>query len=261
MVMILLPPSEGKTVPQTKAVLDLSTLSFTELTELRSKTIGSLVKVSEGRVSAARKILGVTANQDAELERNHDLRSKPVAPALAVYTGVLFDAIGINSLSKSALKNFSRDAYVVSALFGLISVTDHIPAYRLSGSANLPRIGSLSSVWNSAVSELLDKADDFMIDLRSGVYQKLGQIPVDAAPRAVVPRILQKMPSGPPKLVSHHNKATKGRIVRAIAESDKSLKSVEALAEVVAALGADVEVISPSNPAKPFGLDVVVPVL
>jgi hypothetical protein len=49
--------------------------------------------------------------------------------------------------------------------------------------------------------------------------------------------------------------------VRAIAESGKSLKSVEELAEVVAALGADVEVISPSNPAKPFGLDVVVPVL
>jgi cytoplasmic iron level regulating protein YaaA (DUF328/UPF0246 family) len=261
MVMILLPPSEGKTVPQTKAALDLSTLSFTELTELRSKTIDSLVKVSEGRVSVARKILGVTANQDAEIERNHDLWAKPVAPALAVYTGVLFDAIGIDSLSKSAVKNFSRDAYVVSALFGLISVTDHIPAYRLSGSATLPKIGTLSSLWSRAVAELLVNADEFIIDLRSGVYQKLGQIPDDAAPRAVVPRILQKMPSGPPKLVSHHNKATKGRIVRAIAESGKSLKSVEELAEVVAALGADVEVISPSNPAKPFGLDVVVPVL
>ena len=261
MVMILLPPSEGKTVPQTKATLDLSKLSFTELTELRSKTIGSLVKVSEGRVSAARKILGLTENQDDEIARNHDLHNKPVAPAMHVYTGVLFDAIGIDTLSKTAVKRFARDTYVVSALFGLISVTDQIPAYRLSGSATLPKIGTLASLWNSAVSELLHKADDFMIDLRSGVYQKLGQIPDDAAPRAVVPRILQKMPSGPPKLVSHHNKATKGRIVRAIAESGKSLKSVEALAEVVAALGADVEVISPSNSAKPFGLDVVVPVL
>jgi cytoplasmic iron level regulating protein YaaA (DUF328/UPF0246 family) len=261
MVMILLPPSEGKTVPQTKAVLDLSTLSFTELTELRSKTIDSLVKVSEGRVSAARKILGVTANQDAEIERNHDLRSKPVAPALAVYTGVLFDAIGINSLSKSALKNFSRDAYVVSALFGLISVNDQIPAYRLSGSAKLPKVGSMASSWNEPVARVLGDANEFIIDLRSGTYQKIGQIPAVAASNAVVPRILQKMPSGPPKVVSHHNKATKGRIVRAIAESGKSLQSVEALAEVIAVLGADMEIIKPANAAKPFGLDVVVPVL
>jgi len=261
MVMILLPPSEGKTVPQTKATLDLSTLSFTELTELRSKTIDSLVKVSEGRVSAARKIIGVTANQDAEIERNHDLLNKPVAPAMHVYTGVLFGAIGIDSLAKSALKNFSRDAYVVSALFGLISVADHIPAYRLSGSTTLPKIGTLSSLWNGPVAQVLSNANEFIIDLRSGTYQKIGQIPAAAASNAVVPRILQKMPSGPPKVVSHHNKATKGRIVRAVAESGKSLKSVEALAEVIAGLGADVEIIKPSNPAKPFGLDVVVPVL
>jgi uncharacterized protein len=261
MVMILLPPSEGKTVPQTKTTLDLSTLSFTELTELRSKTIDSLVKVSEGRVSVARKILGVTANQDAEIERNHDLWAKPVAPALAVYTGVLFESIGINSLSKSALKNFSRDAYVVSALFGLISVTDQIPAYRLSGSTKLPKLGSLAGLWNNPVADVLGSADEFIVDLRSGTYQKIGQIPAVAAPNSVVPRILQKMPSGPPKVVSHHNKATKGRIVRAIAQSGRAINSADGLAEVIAALGADVEIIKPAKSDKPVGLDVVVPVL
>ena len=261
MVMILLPPSEGKTVPQTNEVLNLSAFSFADLTSIRSKVIDSLVKVSEGRVSTARKVLSVTANQDAEIERNHQLRDKPVAPAMHVYTGVLFDAIGIESLTKSAMKNFSRDTYVVSALFGLISVNDCIPAYRLSGSATLPRIGTLSSLWNAPVARVLSNCDEFIIDLRSGTYQKLGQIPAEAAPNAVVPRILQKMPSGPPKVVSHHNKSTKGRIVRAIAQSGKSVKSVDALAQIVAGLGADVEIIHPSNPAKPLGLDVIVPVL
>ena len=261
MTMILLPPSEGKTVPHTRHVLDLAELSFTELTALRSKTIDALVKVSEGRISAARKILGVTANQDDEIARNHDLSNKPVAPAMEVYTGVLFDAIGIDSLSKSALKNFSRDAYVISALFGLISVNDQIPAYRLSGSAKLPKVGSMASTWNEPVAHVLVSVNEFIIDLRSGTYQKLGQIPEAVAGNSVVPRILQRMPSGPPKIVSHHNKATKGRIVRAIAQSGKALKSVDALAEVIAGLGADVQIIKPANPAKPFGLDVVVPVL
>ena len=261
MPMILLPPSEGKAVPNTKAVLDLAMLSFPEINELRLKVIESLVKVSEGRGAAARKILGVTANQDDEIARNHALPTKPVAPAMAVYTGVLFDAIGIDSLSKSELKNFSRDAYVVSALFGLISVKDCIPAYRLSGSTKLPKLGSLASLWNNSVADLLGSADEFIIDLRSGTYQKLGQIPAVAASNSVVPRVLQKMPSGPPKVVSHHNKATKGRIVRAIAQSGRTLNSVDALAEVIAALGAEVEIIKPAKSDKPVGLDVVVPVL
>jgi len=236
-------------------------LSFTELNTLRQTAIESLIKVSEGRVATARKILGVTANQDDEIARNHDLSNKPVAPALEVYTGVLFDAIGIESLSKSALKNFSRDAYVVSALFGLISVKDCIPAYRLSGSAKLPKLGSLASLWNNPVADLLGSANEFIIDLRSGTYQKLGQIPAVAAPNSVVPRVLQKMPSGPPKVVSHHNKATKGRIVRAISQSGKALKSLDELAEVIAGLGADVEIIKPAKSDKPVVLDVVVPVL
>jgi uncharacterized protein len=261
MVMILLPPSESKTVPQMHETLNLSELSFPELAALRAQVIASLIKVSEGRVSAARKILGLTENQDDEIARNHDLHNKPVAPAMHVYTGVLFDAIGIDTLSKTAVKRFARDTYVVSALFGLIRVNDHIPAYRLSGPTKLPKVGSLAGLWNRPVADVLGGAGEFIIDLRSGTYQKLGQIPGVAASNAVVPRILQKMPSGPPKVVSHHNKATKGRIVRAIAESGKSLKSVEALAEVIAGLGADVEIIKPANPAKPFGLDVVVPVL
>lgn len=261
MAMILLPPSEGKTVPQLQQTLDLTTLSFTELTSQRAKVLAAVIKLSEGRPSTARKVLGLTANQDSEIERNHDLLAKPVAPAMHVYTGVLFDAIGIHSLSKSAMNNFSRDAYVVSALFGLISVRDNIPAYRLSGSTNLPKLGALSTHWNGPVAQVLASTDEFIIDLRSGTYQKLGQIPADISPNAVVPRVLQKMPSGPPKVVSHHNKSTKGRIVRAIAESGKSLKSVESLAEVVAVLGADVEIIKPAKSGKPLGLDVIVPVL
>jgi cytoplasmic iron level regulating protein YaaA (DUF328/UPF0246 family) len=261
MTMILLPPSEGKSVPNSQDTLDLANLSYSELTILRTRVATSLIKLSEGRVSTARKVLGLTANQDDEIERNHSLMEKPVAPAMYVYTGVLFDAIGIDSLGKRAFRNFSRDAYVVSALFGLISVNDHIPAYRLSGSTNLPKVGTLSSLWNGPVSKVLSNADEFIIDLRSGTYQKLGQIPACAAAHSVVPRILQKMPSGPPKVVSHHNKSTKGRIVRAIAESAKSIDSVEVLAAVVASLGADVEIVQPANSAKPLGLDVIVPVL
>lgn len=261
MAMILLPPSESKRVPETRESLELNELSFEELNPIRRKVLDALVNLSEGRISHARKVLGLTANQDAEIERNRALLQKSVAPAMHVYTGVLFDAIGIDTLGKAALKTFERNAYVVSALFGLVSVADKIPAYRLSGSVALPKLGSMTNIWSQPIGQVLAQTDDFVIDLRSGTYQKLGPIPAGITENCVIPRILQKMPSGPPKVVSHHNKATKGRIVRQLSQTRSKIRTAEDLANVVAALGADVQIAHPKKSGKPLTLDVIVSVL
>jgi cytoplasmic iron level regulating protein YaaA (DUF328/UPF0246 family) len=170
-----------------------------------------------------------------------------------VYTGVLYDAIGFASLSQRALKRLDASAYTVSALFGLLGMADLIPAYRLSAGTVLPRVGSLREVWKQPVSQIIADRDDLVIDLRSSAYVSLAPLPRGC--NAVVPRILQKMPSGPPKVVSHHNKAWKGRIVRGFATSPKPATTVEALAEVIAGLGAQVRVV-PGGPH--VRLDVVV---
>ena len=72
---------------------------------------------------------------------------------------------------------------------------------------------------------------------------------------------MQKMPKGAPKVVSHSNKATKGRLVRALAQSTKSATSVAQVAELAAKVALDVEIVKPAKSGVPWGLDVIVEAL
>ena len=258
MPMILLPPSEGKTSPSHGDVLTLKKLSYFGLNDSREQVLAALGQVSNGAIEDARKVLGISAKQDFEILRNREIFSSPCAPAHQIYTGVLFDAIGLDSFSNSQLAKLIRTTNVVSALFGLIGVGDLIPAYRLSGDANLPITGSLAQHWTSQISQELSKSKSMVIDLRSGIYQKLGPIPEQISNNTVVPRVLQKMSSGPPKVVSHHNKTTKGRIVRAIIQHKAKVETFDELAQLIAKLDADVAVVAPKKIGLPFTLDVVI---
>jgi cytoplasmic iron level regulating protein YaaA (DUF328/UPF0246 family) len=261
MTMILLPPSEGKTDATGKQKLDFSKLSFPELTKQRQELVNAVVAMANGPAAKTRIALAISAKQDFEIERDRKLLTAPTGHAWSVYTGVLYDAIEIDSLSAKAKTKFEAENFVVSALFGLINVSDRIPAYRLSGDTVVPKIGSLTKFWSESISELITGQGQFVIDLRSGNYVKLGPIPPAIAEQVVVPRIMQKMPKGSPKVVSHSNKATKGRLVRELAQSSKSVGGVDQLAGLAAKVALDVAVIKPKKAGQPWGLDVIVEVL
>ena len=259
--MILLPPSEGKTDGTNKKVLNLEKLSFLQLTSKRAELLAAVIAMAKGPTAKTRLILSISAKQDFEILRDQQLLTAPTGPAWSVYTGVLYDAIGIATLSPTAKAKFEKDNFVVSALFGLISASDVIPAYRLSGDTVVPKIGTLGKFWGNEITNALSASEDFVIDLRSGNYVKLGVTPAAIADQVVVPRIMQHMPKGAPKVVSHSNKSSKGRIVRALAESPKSISSVDELAKIVAKVSRDVQVIKPKKTGIPWGLDVIVDAL
>ena len=259
MTLVLLPPSETKLSPDSGSKLDLENLAFSELFEKRSKAIAELIKLSSGRQQKALDVLGISKKQEVELVRNQQLWTAPTSPAWQIYTGVLFEALNPHSLTAAQQKKLVGLTNVQSALFGLISLGDMIPAYRLSGDCVLPKIGSLSKFWGEDCTKILEQEAELIIDMRSGTYAKLGPLPSSVL--SVIPKILQRMKSGPPKVVSHHNKATKGRILRAVAQSKSKVKTIDGLAEIISALGADVERKTPAKVAGPVVLEVVVDVL
>ena len=61
------------------------------------------------------------------------------------------------------------------------------------------------------------------------------------------------------KLITHFNKATKGRIVRAIAQYRGRLRTARELAQLVATLGADVELLPLTKPGQAQPLEIVLP--
>lgn len=240
MTVVLLPPSETKKSSDSGPKLRLTSLANPTLTAKREILTNQLQKVSAGPPKKAREILGLSAKQDFELERNQQLFSVGTARAWQIYTGVLYEALDPSSLTQTQLQKICDLTFVQSALFGLISLADAIPAYRLSADSVLPKIGSLAKFWGPECSAVVMERNELVIDLRSGSYEKLAPIP-EGVP-VLVPKILQRMPSGPPKVVSHHNKATKGRILRAIAKSQNSIDSVMDLTKIIEALGLDVSI-------------------
>ena len=82
----------------------------------------------------------------------------------------------------------------VSALWGLVSPEDRIPAYRLSMGTDLPGIGPLASAWRSAVeAELASLAPGLVVDCRSAAYLAAGRPPRagPVPPRAALPARMQ----------------------------------------------------------------------
>ncbi len=241
-MLILLPPSEGKTAPESGEPLDLDTLDLGTLNPTRERILTSLIAVSSGNAKRAMDRLGLGKTQADALPRNANLRNEPTARADAVYSGVLYAALDLATLDEAARKRADESVAVASALFGLVRPGDLIPAYRLSGDVMLPRLGSVAGIWRKKLGPVLTElvGDGLLIDLRSGMYVNLYKPVGDLAERTATMRVLHEH-NGTRKVVSHFNKATKGRIVRALLESGADPTSVDDLEATLANLGWTIE--------------------
>ncbi len=235
-MLVILPPSETKSDGGRGAPLDLDTLSFDELNPIRKRIADTLV-ILAADLDASRHALGLGRTQLAEIDRNADLWLSPTRPAIERYTGVLYDALDHGSLTRAGKSKAADRLAIGSALFGVVRAADMIPAYRLSGGSKLPGMPTLASVWKPDLSAGLDAIDDFVVDLRSGVYQQLG--PVRGAVTATV---VTEAPDGSRKVVSHFNKHYKGLMARELVRTRRQVRDINGLAAVLSDAGQRVEI-------------------
>jgi cytoplasmic iron level regulating protein YaaA (DUF328/UPF0246 family) len=226
-VLLLLPPSETKSDGGAGGPLDLDALSFPELTPLRRKLADALVSLAAD-VPASLRALELSERQQHEVHRNAALLTSATAPALSRYTGVLYDALDAKTLTRAEKSRADRRLAVASALFGVVRAGDPIPAYRLSGGSTLPGIGGLAPLWRPELEPVLAAADELVVDMRSGAYAALARVP-----HAVVVKVV--MPDG--RIVSHHNKAYKGRLARVLATAQREPATLAALVRTGAKAG------------------------
>ncbi|HEY9472539.1 MAG TPA: peroxide stress protein YaaA [Mycobacteriales bacterium] len=231
-MLVLLPPSESKQHGGDGPPLDLDSLSFPALTWVRARLVAALVNLA-GDPTAARATLGLSDRQDAELALNAALRGSPTLPALHRYTGVLYDALDYSSLRPAARGRADASLVVASALFGLVRPTDPIPGYRLSGGTILPGVGRLAPLWRPVAEPVLATGcDELVVDLRSVSYAALARVP-----GAVAVRVVTERTDGTRAVVSHHNKATKGRLARALVSAPRSPRNLAGVLRVARAAG------------------------
>ena len=255
-MLILLPPSEGKSAAHDGAPVDPSALSFPTLSATREAVLSALIDMCRGDVDGAATTLGLGPTQRGEVGANTLLRTEPCAPAIEVYTGVLYEALDYTALTAAGRRRADEQVAIASALWGLVRPSDLIPAYRLSAGTTLPGLGTLTRAWRDPVSSALAAVDGLIVDLRSGGYVALGPVPASAAERTVTVRVLQEL-NGRRTIVSHFNKATKGRMVHALLASRRTPRTPTAFVQALDALGFRVES-EPAGPGQPASVDVIV---
>jgi len=210
MVLILLPPSEGKTAAPKGKPFELSELSFGQLNDARREVLDALAQASSHPEALAH--LGVGASLAAEVERNTRLHAEPAAAAHAVYSGVLYDALGYRSMTATQKRKADAAVVVISALWGAIGFADRIPAYRLSMSVALPEAGKLAGYWKKQLPAALDRRADgeLVVDCRSSSYAAAWAPPAEST---VVVNVFQER-AGKRTVVSHFAKHTRGELAR-----------------------------------------------
>ena len=224
-MLVLLPPSETKRVGGTGDPLDFAALAFPALNSRRRALVRTLKSLSR-HPDASMAALKLGRTQRAEIQRNSTLTTSPTMPVIDRYTGVLYEALDAPTLLPDAREFAGRHVVVHSALFGLVTALDPIPAYRMSHDSRLPDV-TLMKRWGNTITGVLAKTEGFVLDLRSEAYVALGAAPVRAD--SVFLRIVTETDDGRKRALNHFNKKSKGEFTRAFVQSGEDFESVDDL--------------------------------
>lgn len=212
--LILLPPSEGNASGGTGAPWAPGTMRV-DLDARRELALRGLVRAMRQNIAARTKLLGVKGVAlAAATEANRSVRTSPTMPAIERYTGVLYEALEVGTLSAAQRRRLNSSVVIVSAVWGLVAPDDPIPDYKLKMGASLPGLGRVTSWWRPELSEQL-------VELAAGrtIWNLL---PNEHAAAWVAPdglsqltvKFLERRPDGSLVAVSHWNKLLKGALVR-----------------------------------------------
>lgn len=235
---ILLPASAGKTAG-TGPTLDLTALSYPELTDIRHTVVTAVSEAA--RRPDALDVFGVSARLGDEVAAMCDLAQARTAPAGHVMSGVLYQAAGYVSAPVADLAALDGAVTIVSDLFGFVAPADPIAAYRASMTTELAGLGKLGAHWRPHLRRLiLDSPDPLVLSCCSAPYQA-AWLPTRAALEKAGLTVLSVRPvvSTPEGLtsVSHWAKYYRGLLARDLGGQSRGIDTPEALMHALPAVG------------------------
>lgn len=148
-------------------------------------------------------------------------KSPTPGPAIQVYTGVLYAALGWSSLTKAQQKLGQSCIAIISAKYGALRPLDPIEPYKEKINNELMR-PIVAATLNSISTDLI-------IDCRSSTYQTVWPSPIE---KTVEIKVFTKV-DGEKKVITHMSKKTRGEVTRHILLSGKVVKTPVQLHEIV----------------------------
>ena len=190
------------------------------------------------------------------------LREAPTAAAETVYSGVLYDALGLADLDPASRRRARAWIVVISALWGAVRLGDRIPPYRLNMCGRLPGLAHLTG--RLAGTARRGAA-------RRGRPGRRGRLPLRRVRHGVAAhrgaRRADRGREGVPRpgrqrrgVVSHNAKHTRGLVVRRIVTDAIDPRRPEGLAEALSE-HFEIDLRRPERPGRTWELHVVEPAL
>lgn len=253
-MLILLPPSEGKSPALSGPGFDPDKLHFPQLNDARKQVLAALAEASTA--ADAHTVLGVGLSLAAEVRRNAVLHDEPCAPAHSIYSGVLYDALGYAELTPAQQRRADAAVVVVSGLWGALGFSDPIPAYRLSMAVKLPETGKLAAFWRKHLAEVLAEhaAGHLVVDCRSSTYAAAW---APEPSRAAAVNVFQ-IRNGKRTVVSHFAKHTRGELARHLLTRTGTDPATPEQLLAAAQEKWSAELV-PATARKPFQLNIILP--
>jgi len=201
---ILIPPSEGK------ARVKTSNLNFSDTNFKFERHVNQVVRLLELIDDEdLRSVYGTSPEKALGFHRqNQDIFNSSCAPAIQRYTGVVYEHIDWESLSKKAKEYMEKHIFIFSGLFGIVTPMTMIPDYKLK-----MNVLSLQYHWAPILTEAL-KDEELIFDLLPQVYRK-AYAPGDN----VIPIEFKVEKEGKKTAAGHFGKAVKGRFIRYLAQN------------------------------------------
>ncbi|HMY86897.1 MAG TPA: peroxide stress protein YaaA [Microthrixaceae bacterium] len=216
--LILIPPSEGKAPGGSGPAWAPSTMAI-DLDGRRLAVMAALRSAMRRNEAQRQKLLGVKGDAlAAATAANRTVAESPTMAAAQRFTGVLYDALDLPSLSAAARRRADSSVLVLSAVFGLVVPSDPIPDHKLKMSVSIGRMGKLSTWWRAPISAALSeraggRAVWDLLPLEHSAAVDLGGVP-----RTTVV-FLEPNARGELVAVAHWNKLLKGALVRHLLEN------------------------------------------
>ncbi len=149
------------------------------------------------------------------------LETKSPTSAINVYTGVLYQALGWNTLTATAKKRAEKSLIIISAKYGAITPLSKIESYK-------------EKIDNKKMAPIVAKTLEplkpgLIVDCRSSTYKTAWHAPIDITVEIHVSTV----EDGIRKVVTHMSKKTRGEITRRLLQARSMPNSPEDLYAIV----------------------------
>jgi cytoplasmic iron level regulating protein YaaA (DUF328/UPF0246 family) len=239
-VLLLLPPSEAKVTGGDGPPLDAASDDATGLGAARREVLTAVAAFCRRvprKAAAALKLPGGSAA--THLADNIAALSLPTMPAVDRFSGVLFEALDVRSLTARQRARAGASVLVFSGAFGVLGGDEPVPVHRVPASATVPRVGGLTAYWRKRLDAVLaPRVDDagLVVDLRSTDYAAMWQ-PTAGQRAAVVPvRVLEQRRAADGSVVrrpvSWSSKHGKGLLARELVRSHTGGRPLRGVGQV-----------------------------